>query len=209
MNNQFDLNLECAVDSQFQRGFLEDIIGADISSSSEESGSKDEIAFDDHLEGETDVEDLFPPPPEEELAEVTVDKAAMRREARSKDAKAKALKIRQVTQRADAGASEDVFVLSDSCSDDNKDLINLTDNDGAVLESKIALRKRKSVAKLVKKRVYYDESKSNAHEQFELGLCFNDVTQLRKALENFHIANCRNFTDLKNNQERVRVLDAM
>ncbi|KAK1631963.1 hypothetical protein QYE76_006278 [Lolium multiflorum] len=199
MNSQFDLNM----DSSFQRGFLEDIVGH--SSSSENPESKDEVAFDDHLEGETDVEDLFPPTPEDELDEAIVDKATMRREARSKDAKAKALKIRQVKQRADACTSEDVFVLSDSCSDDNKEIINLSDDDGAVLESKIALRKRKSVAKPVKKRVYYDESKSNAHEQFVLDLCFIDITQLRKALENYHIANCRNFTYLKNNQERVVV----
>jgi hypothetical protein len=51
------------------------------------------------------------------------------------------------------------------------------------------MRKRKSVAKPVNKRVYNDESKSNAHEQFVFEMCFMDVTQLRKALEKYHIAN--------------------
>jgi hypothetical protein len=37
---------------------------------------------------------------------------------------------------ADVCTSEDVFVLSDRCSDDNKEIINLSD-DGAILESKI------------------------------------------------------------------------
>jgi hypothetical protein len=36
---------------------------------------------------------------------------------------------------ADACTSEDVFVLSVRCSDDNKEIINLSD-DGAILESK-------------------------------------------------------------------------
>jgi hypothetical protein len=71
MNSQFDLNLECTVDNQLQGGFLEDILGDDIYSSSEEPGFKDEVAFDDHLEGKTDVEDLIPPPPKDELDGVT------------------------------------------------------------------------------------------------------------------------------------------
>ena len=121
----------------------------------------------------------------------------MIREARSKNAKAKAIKIRQVKQRAAAGTIEDAFVLSDSCSDDNREIIDLDDDDGAVLESEIAVRKRKSRAMPVKKRTYYDESKSSAHAHFALHLCFHDVTQLRKALDNYHIAHIRNFTYLK------------
>ena len=65
------------------------------------------------------------------------------------------------------------------------------------------MRKRKSRAKPTKKRTYYDESKSSANVQFALDLCFHDVTQLRKAIENYHIAEIRNFIYLKNNQERV------
>jgi hypothetical protein len=57
------------------------IVGDDISSSSEVSESKDEVAFDDHLEGETYVEDIFPPPPEDELDKGIVGKAVVRREA--------------------------------------------------------------------------------------------------------------------------------
>ena len=68
------------------------------------------------------------------------------------------------------------------------------------MESEIAVRKRKSRAMPVKKRTYYDESKRSAHEQFALDLCFHDVTQLRKALENYHMDHIRNSTYLKNNQ---------
>ena len=45
-------------------------------------------------------------------------------------------------------------MLSDSCSDDNKEIIDLDDDDGAVLESEIAVRKRKIIAMPVKKRTY-------------------------------------------------------
>ncbi|KAI4977551.1 hypothetical protein ZWY2020_059688 [Hordeum vulgare] len=136
------------------------------SHSSGQSSSDDDDVLQAHLEGDTDVEELFPVPDEEELVEEPrMDKTAMIRQARSKDAKAKAIKIRQVKQRAAAGTTEDTFVLSDSCSDDNKEIIDLDDHDGAVLESKISMRKRKSRAMPVKKRTYYDESKSSGHDQ--------------------------------------------
>ncbi|KAE8790816.1 hypothetical protein D1007_34807 [Hordeum vulgare] len=148
------------------------------SHSSGQSSSDGEDVLQAHLEGDTDVEELFPIPDEEDLVEEPrVDKTAMIRQARSKDAKAKAIKIRQVKQRAAAGTAEDTFVLSDSCTDDNKEIIDLDDDDGAVLESKISMRKRKSRAMPVKKRTYYDESKSSAHDQLALDLCFHDTVR--------------------------------
>jgi hypothetical protein len=107
--------------------------------------------------------------------------------------------------RAAVGTVDDAFVLSDSYSDDNKEIINSNDDDGPVLESKIATRKHKSKAKPLKKRVYYDEMKENAHEPFKLDLCFLNVTQLRKVLDDYHITYRRNFTYLKNNQDMVIV----
>jgi hypothetical protein len=103
---------------------------------------------------------LFPVPEEDELdEEPAVDKATLVREARSKAAKAKARKTCELKLRAAAGTVDDAFVLSDSCSDDNKDITNSGDDDGAVLESEIATRKHKSRAKPLKKRVYYDAMK--------------------------------------------------
>ncbi|KAE8769600.1 hypothetical protein D1007_58784 [Hordeum vulgare] len=213
MNSKFDLNMDCNiqqeidVDDSFQ---MDDILGGDIeyeSHSSDGSGSDFEDDLEWQQDGYTNVAELFPVPEEEldEAPATAVDKATMVREARSKAAKAKASKTREMKLRAAAGTIDDTFVLSDSCSDDNKEIINPSDDDGVVLESEIATRKHKSRAKPLKERVYYDEMKENAHEQFQLELCFHNVTQLRKALDDYHIAYRRNFTYLKNNQDRVVV----
>ncbi|KAE8771811.1 hypothetical protein D1007_56261 [Hordeum vulgare] len=213
MNSKFDLNMDCNiqqeidVDDSFQ---MDDILGGDIeyeSRSSDGSGSHFEDDFEWQQDGYTNVAELFPVPEEEldEAPATAVDKAAMVREARSKAAKAKASKTREMKLRAAAGTIDDTFVLSDSCSDDNKEIINPSDDDGVVLESEITTRNHKSRAKPLKERVYYDEMKENAHEQFQLELCFHNVTQLRKALDDYHIAYRRNFTYLKNNQDRVVV----
>uniref|UniRef100_A0ACD5YA64 Uncharacterized protein n=1 Tax=Avena sativa TaxID=4498 RepID=A0ACD5YA64_AVESA len=211
MNNQFDLNMDCNIQQEERRAndvdesiWMDNSLGDDIeyeSHSSEESYLEEEIDW--QKEGYTDVAELFPTPNEEELNEApVVDKAALAREARSKAAKSKAIRTQELKMRAAAGTTDDAFVLSDSCSDDNKELIG-ADDDGAVLESQIATRKYKSRAKPPKKRVYYDEMKENAHEQIQLDLCFHDVTQLRRVLDDYHIAYLRNFTYLKNNQDRV------
>uniref|UniRef100_A0ACD5VMN3 Uncharacterized protein n=1 Tax=Avena sativa TaxID=4498 RepID=A0ACD5VMN3_AVESA len=215
-DNQFDLNMDCNFQQEereenyvdeFIR--MENILGDDIeyeSHSSDESEFEFQDGNDWQKDGYTDVPELFPLADEEELTEASVvDKAAIEREARSKAAKAKASKTRELKLRAAAGTVDDAFVLSDSCSDDNKELVHLNDDDGAVVESQIAIRKHKSRALPLKNRVYYDEMKENAHEQFRLELCFLNVTQLRTALDDYHIAYRRNFTYLKNNQERVIV----
>ncbi|KAE8773272.1 hypothetical protein D1007_54570 [Hordeum vulgare] len=202
-----NIQQEIDVDDSFQ---MDDILGGDIeyeSRSSDGSGSDFEDDVEWQQDGYTNVAELFPVP-EEELDEApapAVDKAAMVREARSKAPKAKASKTREKKLRAAAGTTDDTFVLSDSCSDDNKEIINPSDDDGVVLESEITTKKHKSRAKPLKERVYYDEMKENAHEQFQLELCFHNVTQLRKALDDYHIAYRRNFTYLKNNQDRVVV----
>jgi hypothetical protein len=208
-----DLNMDCSYQREERQaiGLNQDnmYVGEDIvheSHCSDESGSDCEEEIVWQQEEDKPVEELFPVPDEEDMDEVPLEeKAAIARAKRSKVAKANATKAREAKLRATEGTIEDVFVLSDSCSEDNKDLINSSDDDGAVLESEIAIKKQKSKAKPLKKRVYYDEMKDNAHEQFQLDLCFHSVTQLRKALENYHIAYIRNFEYLKNNQERVIV----
>ncbi|KAI5020621.1 hypothetical protein ZWY2020_045509 [Hordeum vulgare] len=123
---------EIDVDDSFQ---MDDILGGDIeyeSRSSDGSGSDFEDDVEWQQDGYTNVAELFPVP-EEELDEApapAVDKAAMVREARSKAPKAKASKTREKKLRAAAGTTDDTFVLSDSCSDDNKEIINPSDDDG-------------------------------------------------------------------------------
>jgi hypothetical protein len=103
---------------------MDDILGDDIvyeSHSTDESGSDFEDDIDWQKEGYTNIVELFLVPDEEELDEVpTVGKVAMAREVRSKAAKAKASKTREMKLRAAAGTVDDAFMLSDSCSDDNK-----------------------------------------------------------------------------------------
>ncbi|XP_044411594.1 uncharacterized protein [Triticum aestivum] len=52
---------------------------------------------------------------------------------------------------------------------------------------------RKSQAKRARTRIWYDESKPDAHDQLCLSMCFTDVYQFRRALRNFHIRILRNF----------------
>ncbi|KAM0823292.1 hypothetical protein ACQ4PT_070965 [Festuca glaucescens] len=178
MNSKFDVNMDCniqqeVVDDSFQ---MDDILGEDIvyeSHSTDESGSDFEEDVDWQKEGYTDVAELFPVPEEDELdEEPVVDKAALVREARSKAAKAKARKTREMKLRAAAGTVDDAFVLSDSCSDDNKEITNSGDDDGAVLESEIATRKHKSRAKPLKKRVYYDVMKERHMSSYSSSCVF-------------------------------------
>lgn len=103
------------------------------------------------------------------------------------------------------GTKEDAFVVSDSCSDELKGITDSSDDDGVEPISSRCVFKRKSRAKPLKNRVYYDENKKNAHEQLEMDMCFLHLRQVRKALEEYHIACSRKFTYLKNNQDSVIV----
>ena len=71
----------------------------------------------------------------------------------------------------------------DSSPDDLPD----SDDDGFVPKWVLLSGQKRRVKKL-KKRVWYDESRADAHQQFALKLCFIDVYQFRIALRNYHIA---------------------
>ncbi|XP_010237628.1 uncharacterized protein LOC104584523 [Brachypodium distachyon] len=138
----------------------------------------------------------------DELEELS--KVAMSRAARRVESKAKATKARKLKQKIAAGTTkEDAYVISDSCSSDIKGITDSSDDDGVELISQRCVLKKKSRAKALKDMKYYDDKKNKAHEQLEVDMYFVNVREVRKAIEDYHIKYTRNFTSLKNNQERV------
>jgi hypothetical protein len=79
-----------------------------------------------------------------------------------------------------------------------------SEDDGFVPKFLLQSR-RKSRAKKLKKRIWYDETRENAHEQFAIKLCFRDVYQFRVALRNYHIAQLRNYAYHRNNPDSIIV----
>jgi hypothetical protein len=62
---------------------------------------------------------------------------------------------------------------------------------------------RKSRAKKMKARMWYDESRIYAEEQLCVKMCFINVYQFRQALKNMHIAQLRNFKFHRNCKDRI------
>jgi hypothetical protein len=88
------------------------------------------------------------------------------------------------------------FVPSPDLADSN--------DDGWVKKFSLPSGKQRRMKKF-KKSNWYDESKSDAHEQFAIKLCFKDVYQLEVALRNFHIAQLRNLSYHTNNLDSIIV----
>ena len=164
---------------------------------SDEESNSDVEDFIVHCEGDTDVEELFPTPTYEELAaaEAPKSKEELHKEHRVNQAKLRAVMTRKVKKRAadyEAGMEDKGMTFSDQDSEDCKDLSDSSDDDGVVPKTSLSVTKRKSRAKKMQKRIYYDESRENAHDQMCLHMCFADVHQCRRALVNHHIRSCRN-----------------
>jgi hypothetical protein len=64
---------------------------------------------------------------------------------------------------------------------------------------------RKSRAKKQMERIWYDETRENPEQQFQLKLCFRDVYQFRQALCRLHIVQVRNFHYHRNCPDRIIV----
>uniref|UniRef100_A0ACD5WCU9 Uncharacterized protein n=1 Tax=Avena sativa TaxID=4498 RepID=A0ACD5WCU9_AVESA len=62
---------------------------------------------------------------------------------------------------------------------------------------------RKSKAKKMKPRIWYDEGRILDEQQICLKMCFLDVYQFRNALQNMHIAQLRNFRYHRNCKDRI------
>ena len=80
-----------------------------------------------------------------------------------------------------------------------------TDDDGHVQLSYALPSGSKRRLKKLKRRQWYDPSRSDAELQFAIKLCFKDVYEFRIALRNYHIAQLRNFGYHRNNSDRIIV----
>ena len=118
----------------------------------------------------------------------------MQQGGRVKDAKYKAEMTRAAKRRAIEGVVEDQGItFSDQDSDDCRDLNDSSDDDHAVDGNDLSKTKRKSRAKKLAKKAYYDESRLNGDGQFMLNMCFTDVHQFRRALLNYHVVHQRDW----------------
>lgn len=156
------------------------------------------------------MDKLYPTPTYEELVaeEAPKSKEELQKESKVKQAKLRAVMTRKVKKRAAdyaAGVEDKGMTFSDQDNEDCKDLSDSSDDDGVVPKTSLSVTKRKSRSNKMQKRIYYDESRKNAHDQICLHMCFVDVHQCRRALVNHHIHNCRNYEFLENTPSRIVV----
>ena len=91
-----------------------------------------------------------------------------------------------------------------SSDEDKKPMdLGVEDDDGAEALAYVLPNGRKSRAKKMKKRLWYDEKRAHPAEQFVKHLCFIDVYQFRNALQTMHIAQNRNYEYHRNCSDRV------
>ena len=75
-----------------------------------------------------------------------------------------------------------------SSDEDKKPMdLGVEDDDGAEALAYVLPNGRKSRAKKMKKRLWYDENRAHPAEQFVKHLCFIDVYQFRNTLQTMHI----------------------
>jgi hypothetical protein len=77
------------------------------------------------------------------------------------------------------------------------------DDDGFETMSWALPKGRKSRAKKMDPRVWYDESRLHPEQGLCMKMCFQDVYQFRRALQTLHIAQLRNFRYHRNCKDRV------
>jgi hypothetical protein len=88
-------------------------------------------------------------------------------------------------------------------SDEGKDELLSDDNDGFEAMNFVLPNGKKSRAKKMKARMWYDERRFQPDEQLCLKLCFVDVYQFRRAVQQLHIAQLRNYYLHRNCKGRV------
>ena len=147
-----------------------------------------------HYEGDTDVEDIFVTQ-DHETDQDCVEKPV------KKKVKRQGPTLRSHSQ-VDIPKNKDWVP-----SDDEKEagFIEEEDDDGFEPLPYIKPKGRKSRAKKAKERVWYDENRENAEQQFMKFLCFRDVYQFWEALARLHIAQQRNFAYHRNCKDRIIV----
>ena len=152
-----------------------------------------------HFEGDTDVGELYSEEEEEsEAEEVHEDEFPI--------AVKKYVKRPGPTSRChhEADEEEAFFFQPTSDEDGSPDDLGSSDDDGFVEKYSLPSGRKRRLKKL-KRRVWYDEFRADAHEQFAIKLCFKNVQQFRVALRNYHIAQLRNYQLHRNNPDRIIV----
>ncbi|CAM0874786.1 unnamed protein product [Alopecurus aequalis] len=147
-----------------------------------------------HCDGDTDVEDIFVTDQdgtEEIIVEEPV-KKKVKRQGPTTRSHSQVDKPKIAYWTPDADVEEAGFLKEE-------------DDDGFEPVSFVQPKGRKSRAKKAKERVWYDEHRENAEQQFMLNLCFKDVYQFRHALTRLHISQVRNFHYHRNCKDRIIV----
>lgn len=140
----------------------------------------------EHCEGDTVVEDIFVQPKSMETSKTDV----------------VALQALPISTNRNC----EIATRNEKCEitmGDEDDLCP-EDDDGA--EVPIVVRKRKRPRRMLAPRNWFDETKMLDHSHICEGMCFQDVKQFRKALHSYHIVQMRDFNNLRNDPDQVRVV---
>lgn len=152
-----------------------------------------------HFEGDTDVEEMFEPEEDSEVEEITEKLIPLKKKKAAKCGPTSSSHHEVVK------FEEGNYFMPTSDEDSSPDELGDNDDDGFVSKF-VPASGRKRRLKKMKKRVWYDETRANPHEQIALKLCFNDVYQFRRALRTYHIAQLRNFEYWRNDSDTIIVL---
>ena len=143
-----------------------------------------------HYEGESDVEELFPVSDSED-SEAFVPIATLKKKPVRKGPTSRSHGTVACTANPDYFPSDDQY-------------IELSDDSNDCMETPLLLPSgRKSRAKKMKLRMWYDENRLLPEQQFCFKLCFLNVYQFRVALQNLHISQLRNFMYHRNTPDSV------
>ncbi|KAK1646972.1 hypothetical protein QYE76_064777 [Lolium multiflorum] len=150
-----------------------------------------------HFEGDTDVEEIFEAEEDSEVEEI-IEKII--------PLKNKAAKCGPTSSSHHEVVKfeEGNYFMPTSDEESSPDEVADSDDDGFVSKF-VPASGRKRRLKKMKKRVWYDETRANPHEQIGMKLCFTDVYQFRRALRTYHIAQLRNFQYWRNDSDRIIV----
>ncbi|KAM0849442.1 hypothetical protein ACQ4PT_053734 [Festuca glaucescens] len=152
-----------------------------------------------HFEGDTDVEEMFEPEEDSEVEEITEKQMPLKKKAAKCGPTSRS---HHEVVKFDEGN----YFMPSSDEDSSPDELGDTDDDDGFVSKFVSASGRKRRLKKMKKRVWYDETRANPHEQIAVKLCFTDVYQFRRALRTYHIAQLRNFEYWRNDSDRIIVL---
>jgi hypothetical protein len=159
-----------------------------------------------HCEGDTDIEDIFVTG--DDTADVLEPVALAQKEiSPPKQMKRKHPIRKGPTLRSHSAVHiDDVLDWKPSSDEDMcSGLLDESDDDMFQPLCMVPPKGRKSRAKKMPLRKWYDERRLKAHEQMCVKMCFTSVHQFRDALINLHIAQSRNYRYHRNSNVRVIV----